>query len=499
MAHPERRWCFADQLGPHFLDDKDQPVLLIEARSVLRRRRFHRQKAHLVLSALRHRAAELGEQALFVRADTYGAALARVKGPLTVCGPTSRAADDFVRKLDGVTVLPSRGFVTGRDHFEAWAAERGDRPLLMESFYRGARRLTGVLMEGQGDDGGSGEPAGGQWNLDKENREPPPDEDELPLPTPYRPREDDIDEEVRADLDAAERRGELSFVGRDGPRRFPATRAEALRALRDFVRHRLATFGPYEDAMLADDPVMSHSMLSAAMNLGLLDPMECVRAAESAWRKGEVPLRSAEGYIRQLIGWRDYMWHTYWHFGPSYARRNALKARRRLPEWFAELDADAVQANCLSTVLRSVRDRGWTHHIPRLMVLGNYGLQRGWHPAALSDWFHRCFVDGYDWVMATNVIGMSQYADGGMITTKPYAAGGSYINRMSDFCHDCVYRPTSRSGDDACPYTAGYWWFLARNEQRLTGNWRLAPQLRNLRRIGDLDEVVARERERGRP
>ncbi|NLU76280.1 cryptochrome/photolyase family protein [Streptomyces sp. HNM0575] len=513
MADPERRWCFADQLGPHFLDSGDQPVLLVESRAVLRRRRFHRQKAHLVLSALRHRAAELGEQALFVRADTYREALARVHGPLTVCGPTSRAADGFVRGLDGVTVLPSRGFVTGHDRFEEWAAGRGDRPLLMESFYRVARRLTGTLME-EDDDGGSGRdggdradrgdrdggrPAGGRWNLDRENREPPPADGGLALPAPYRPREDDIDAEVRADLDAAERRGKLSFVGRDGPRRFPATRAEARRALRDFVRHRLPSFGPYEDAMLTGDPVMSHSMLSAAMNLGLLDPMECVRAAETAWRDGEVPLRSAEGYIRQIVGWRDYMWHTYWHFGPAYTRRNALRARRRPPEWFAELDADAVQANCLSNVLRSVRDVGWTHHIPRLMVLGNYGLQRGWHPAALSDWFHRCFVDGYAWVMATNVIGMSQYADGGRITTKPYAAGGSYINRMSDFCHDCVYRPTARSGDDACPYTAGYWWFLARNKERLAGNWRLAPQLRNLARIDDLNEIVARERHRGRP
>ncbi|QPP07606.1 cryptochrome/photolyase family protein [Streptomyces bathyalis] len=492
MADPERRWCFADQLGPHFLDGKDQPVLLIESRAVLRRRRFHRQKAHLVLSALRHRAAELGERARFVQAETYGEALARVRDPLTVCGPTSHAAAEFVQKLDRVTVLPSRGFVTGRDHFEEWAAGRGGKPLLMESFYRSARRATGLLMDGD-------EPAGGQWNLDKENREPPPAAAELPLPTPYVPDEDDIDAEVRADLDAAERRGEISFVGRDGPRQFPATRAEARRALKHFIEERLPTFGPYEDAMLAGDSSMSHSRLSAALNLGLLDPMECVRAAEKAWREGRVPLRSAEGYVRQVIGWRDYVWHTYWHFGRGYARRNALRARRRLPDWFDRLDADDVRARCLSTVLGDVRDQGWTHHIPRLMVLGNYGLQRGWNPAELSDWFHRCFVDGYEWVMAANVIGMSQYADGGSITTKPYAAGGAYIDRMSDFCHDCVYRPSARTGDDACPYTAGYWWFLARNEKRLAGNWRLAPQLRNLHRITDLDEVVARERTRQRP
>ncbi|WP_181765515.1 cryptochrome/photolyase family protein [Streptomyces albidus (ex Kaewkla and Franco 2022)] len=491
MADTERRWCFADQLGPHFLDGKDQPVLLVESRAVLRRRRFHRQKAHLVLSALRHRAAELGEQARFLQTDTYRQALEELREPVTVCGPTSHAAARFVQGLDAVTVLPSRGFVTSRDDFEEWAAQRGRKPLHLEDFYRTVRRRTGILMDEDG-------PVGGRWNLDAENRERPPAADELGLKL-YRPQEDEIDAQVRADLDEAERRGEVSFVGRDGPRLFPATRAEARRALRHFVEHRLATFGPYEDAMLTGDWMMSHSVLSASMNLGLLDPAECARAAETAFREGQVPLRSAEGYIRQLIGWRDYVWHVYWHFGPGYRRRNALRARRRIPGWFAGLDADSVQARCLSTVLRDVRDRGWTHHIPRLMVLGNYGLQRGWNPAELSDWFHRCFVDGYEWVMAANVIGMSQYADGGAITTKPYAAGGAYIDRMSDFCHGCAYRPSVRTGDEACPYTAGYWSFLARNEERLSGNPRMAPQLRNLGRMHDLDEIVARERRRRRP
>lgn len=246
MADPRRRWCFADQLGPHFLDGTDQPVLLIESRAALQRRRFHRQKAHLVLSALRHRAAELGDQAVFVQSGTYREALAKVAEPLTVCGPTSRAAAEFVRSLEGVTVLPSRGFATSRDHFEEWAAAQGGKALRMESFYRSVRHLTGLLME-------DGRPAGGQWSLDTQNREPPPGEGRLGLPPPYRPREDDIDAEVRADLDAAERRGELSFVGRDGPRLFPATRTEARRALKHFVEKRLAHFGPYEDAMLSGD------------------------------------------------------------------------------------------------------------------------------------------------------------------------------------------------------------------------------------------------------
>ncbi len=207
--------------------------------------------------------------------------------------------------------------------------------------------------------------------------------------------------------------------------------------------------------MLSGDRFMAHSLLSVPMNLGLLDPLKCAHAAEDAYRAGHAPLGSVEGYIRQLVGWRDYIWHVYWHFGPGYRRRNALQAQGRVPKWFAELDADAVDARCLKDVLAQVRDHGWVHHIPRLMVLSNYALQRGWDPAAVTDWFHRCFVDGYDWVMVANVIGMSQHADGGLMATKPYAAGGAYINRMSNYCGRCPYRPTERVGERACPFTGG--------------------------------------------
>ncbi|HTK64443.1 MAG TPA: cryptochrome/photolyase family protein [Pseudonocardia sp.] len=497
-----RRWLFADQLGPHFLDDtgtdtgtgpgtSDEPVLLIESRAVFARRRWHRQKAHLVLSALRHRAAELGERAEFVQAGTYreGLEKSRGAGALTVCQPTSWAADEFVRSLDGVEVLPARGFATDRDTFERWAG--GQRGLLMENFYRDARRRLDLLMDGD-------EPAGGRWNLDSDNREPPPKgATTLGVAPPWQAREDEIDARVREDLDRWEADGDVAFVGRDGPRRFAATRAEALSALDTFVSDRLSAFGPHEDAMLAGDRSMAHSLLSAPMNLGLLDPVECARAAEDAYRAGAAPLASVEGYVRQLIGWRDYIWHVYWHAGPGYRRRNALAARRKLPRWFAELDADAVEARCLGGVLAEVRDHGWVHHIPRLMVLSNYALQRGWDPAAVTDWFHRCFVDGYDWVMVPNVVGMSQHADGGLMATKPYASGGAYINRMSDYCKGCRYKPTKRTGPDACPFTAGYWTFLDRNRERLAHNHRMARPLAGLDRLDDLDEVVAGETERG--
>jgi deoxyribodipyrimidine photolyase-related protein len=483
-----RRWLFADQLGPQFLDDPDQPALLVESRAVFRRRRFHRAKAHLLLSALRHRAAELGDQAVFLQVDTYDEAIDQVDDPLSVVQPTSYAADRLVRSRGIVVVPEGRGFATTREDFARWVT--GRKRLLMEDFYRWQRVRLDLLMDGD-------EPAGGRWNLDHDNREPPPKRPTLGLVDPWLAVEDDIDEQVRADLDRWERDGLASFVGDDGPRWAPATRAEATAALQHFVAHRLPDFGPTEDAMLAADPWMAHSALSPALNLGLLHPLECASAAEDAYRSGDAPLRSVEGYVRQVVGWREYVWSLYWHFPPDYRDRNALEARSDLPEWFRTLDArQEVTANCLGSVLRDLRHRGWVHHIPRLMVLGNYALQRGWDPRQVTAWFHEVFVDGYDWVMLPNVTGMSQHADGGLMTTKPYAAGGAYINRMSDYCGGCAYDPKVRVGETACPFTAGYWAFLDRNAERLQSNRRMRQPLAGLHRLKDLPEVVAQEQAR---
>ena len=341
------------------------------------------------------------------------------------------------------------------------------------------------------------EPVGGRWNFDTENRQPPPKRRTLGVPEPWRATEDDIDAEMGSDLDRWERDGDVAFVGRDGPRWAPVTRTEAVAALERFLTARLPTFGPWEDAMLTADPVLSHSVLSPALNLGLLDPMECVRAAELEYRAGRVPIASAEGYVRQVLGWRDYVWHIYWHAGPTYRSRNALDATTPVPDWLWDLDGNAVTARCLSTVLQRLSRYGWTHHIERLMVLGNYGLQRGLDPAELTAWFHASFLDGYAWVMLPNVVGMSQHADGGLMATKPYAAGGAYLNRMSDFCAECRYSPTVRLGENACPFTAGYWAFLDRNEARLAGNRRLTQPFAGLRRLPDRHAVAAAEASRG--
>lgn len=490
---PAPLWLFADQLGPHVhLTDehRDREVVLVESERVLRSRPFHRQKLHLVLSGMRHLADELGDRATLLRTATYREALELVGRPVVVHEPTSHGAADLVERLrsDGLVadVLPTPTFALPRAEFDAWAGDR--ETFRMEDFYRSQRRRFDVLMEG-------GEPVGGTWNYDHENREPPPKGVRtLDVPPPWQPPEDEIDERVRADLDAMD----LPTVGRDGPRWFAVTAAEARRALAHFVEHRLPHFGPPEDAMLTEDWAMAHSLLSVPLNLGLLHPLEVVGEAEAAYRTGDVPLPSAEGFVRQVLGWREYIWQLYWRFGKDYPRRNALRAHTPLPAWWRELDADAVTARCLRVALEGVRDRGWSHHIQRLMVLGNHALQRGYDPRELSDWFRECYVDGFEWVMPPNVIGMSQHADGGMLATKPYSSGGAYINRMSDHCRGCAYDPKKRLGEDACPFTAGYWAWTHRHRDLLAANNRTARAVASMNRLADLDAVLEQESARER-
>jgi deoxyribodipyrimidine photolyase-related protein len=271
------------------------------------------------------------------------------------------------------------------------------------------------------------------------------------------------------------------------------TSAEARRALAHFVEQRLPHFGPPEDAMLTADWAMAHSLLSVPLNLGVLHPLDVVAEAEAAYCSGAVPLASAEGFIRQVLGWREYIWQLYWHFGKGYPRRNALSAHAPLPDWWTELDAGAVTARCLRTALEGVRDRGWTHHIQRLMILGNHALQRGYQPRELSDWFREAFVDGFEWVMPPNVIGMSQHADGGLLATKPYSSGGAYVNRMSDHCGGCAYDPKVRLGEDACPFTAGYWAWVHRHRDLLAVNNRTSRAVASMNRLADLDAVLEQE------
>ncbi len=257
----------------------------------------------------------------------------------------------------------------------------------------------------------------------------------------------------------------IRFLGHDGPRRFAVTRSEAEAALDDFLDNRLTLFGPYEDAVLWRDPFMAHSLLSVPLNLGLLHPAEVVARAEERWRADQATLASVEGLIRQIIGWREYVWHLYWHLGESYELRNELDNTVEPPTWFLEASVEEVDAACLRHSLGYVRDLGYSHHIVRLMVLSNWALQRGYSPQVMNDWFRRAFVDGYPWVMTANVIGMGLYADGGEMATKPYVSGGAYLKRMTDFCGDCVYDPKLRVGRRHAPSrpATGHSWTISGN------------------------------------
>ncbi|MDJ0396308.1 cryptochrome/photolyase family protein [Rhodococcus sp. G-MC3] len=484
-------WLFGDQLGPHFHstdEHRDRDVLLIESARVFRRRRFHRQKLHLVVSGMRHLAEELGDRATYLRTETYREGLEQFGRPVVVFEPTSHAAEKFTETLvqEGLVedVLPTPMFALSRADFAEWAGNR--HQFRMETFYRDQRRRFEILMSGD-------EPVEGKWNLDEENREPPPKKQlTLGVDPPWWPSEDSIDEQVREDIDAME----LDTVGSDGQRLFAVTADEAHKALDHFVSYRLQDFGKYEDAVMTEDWTMAHSLLSVPLNLGLLHPLDAAVAAEDAWRSGDASLASVEGFIRQILGWREYVWHLYWHFGPEYVDNNKLDAHEPLPTWLTELDGDTPIAKCLSETVNGVRDRGWVHHIPRLMILGNFALQRGYDPKALTEWFATAFVDGFAWVMPVNVIGMSQHADGGLIATKPYASGGAYLNRMTDYCGGCEYNPKKRLGADACPFTAGYWAFVHRHRDRLAQNHRTARQVSSMNRLPDLDQVLEQEAHR---
>ena len=471
-------WVQGNQLSHDnpALDGADR-VLLIESRAKLSSLRFHRQKLHLVLSSMRRFAAELRDRGFevdYVEGDSFAEALGRHRNRrrperIRVLEPSSRGGRAAAERA-GAELVHGTLMLTHPDRFREWA--EGRRRMRLEDFYRSQRRRFDLLIE----DGG---PAGGSWNLDASNREPPPQRKRPPRP--YRPREDEFDEQVRADLD----RSRIETFGTDGPRLFAGSEAEARRALERFVSVRLADFGSYQDAMLTDEPLMWHSMLSAPLNLGLLDPLDAARAAEAAWQQGEVPLNSAEGFIRQVIGWREYVWGVYWLQGRRWRRMNALRARRSLPEalWSGE-----TEMACVGAAVAALDETAYTHHIQRLMVLGNLILLAGVEPREATDWFHATHIDGYEWVMEPNVIGMATFADGGGMMSKPYAAGGRYVDRMSDYCAGCRYRPDLRSGPDACPLSAMYWDFLHSNSERLDGNRRMTLPLRNLARI-DADEL----------
>lgn len=488
----ETVWVFGDQLHRHVgpLADRgptDCRVLMVESSTKRRSKRWHRQRIHLVLSAMRHFADELrseGFQVDYRDAHSLEAGFAAHVAEFDVdrvlaMEPMSWDGRELLRRL-GVEVTPNEQFLCPYDEFADWARSR--KSLKMEDFYRWQRTHLDVLMDHAD---GKSAPAGGRWNFDHDNRERPP-KDGRDWPGITRFELDEIDDAVMADLGS-------DVWGRAPDGTWPVTRTQAVQRLDEFVTSGLVPFGAHEDAMLAGEWKLAHSTLASSMNLGLLHPREVIDAAEAAYRSGDAPINSVEGFVRQVMGWREYVWGVYWLWMPEYRSENRLAASRPVPPVFTG-QAETAMA-CVSNVMSHLDEHGYTHHIERLMVLGNLALTSGVNPQAMTDWMWASFVDGAEWVMLPNVIGMALHADGGRMATKPYASGGAYINKMSDSCKPCRYDPKKRTGADACPFTTLYWDFLARNETILRTNHRMGQQLAGMRRLSDLAEVRERARE----
>jgi deoxyribodipyrimidine photolyase-related protein len=363
-------------------------------------------------------------------------------------------------------IRPDRHFYCSREEFAAHA--QGRKQLRLEYFYRPLREQFSILMD-------DGEPVGGRWNFDAENRGAFPKTGPGKMPPPVRFPPDAV---PRGVIDLVNSRF-AKHPGALADFDWPVTAADARAALDDFVAHRLGNFGLYQDAMWTGEPWLWHSRLSQAMNLKLLDPRDVVTAAEKAYRKGKIPLEAAEGFIRQVIGWREYVRGVYWHFMPEYESRNALGADRPLPAfyWTAE-----TEMNCLKDAIGQTLRYGYAHHIQRLMVTGLFALLAGVKPQDVHRWYLAVYVDAVEWVELPNTLGMSQFADGGVMASKPYCATGAYIDRMSNACQGCRFDPKKASGPDACPFTTLYWDFLARNQKLLARNQRMTMQLKNVAR-----------------
>ena len=451
---------------------------MIESLERSRQKPYHKRKLVLIFAAMRGYADDLRRRGWSVdyraERDDFETPLAehvREHRPARMrmmaqseYGVTDGMSAAVARHGLAIDVAPHANFVSTSDEF-AELFERGQSRVTMETFYRRMRKKTGLLMEGD-------EPVGGAWNFDAENRLPPKRGMVFPA-QPHVP----LREHARAAVAMVERHFPDN-PGTIGTFDIPTTREDALAYADDFFANRLEGFGPYEDAMVAGEARLYHSRLSALINVGLLHPLELCERAERAYRAGTARLASVEGFIRQLIGWREFIWQTYWRAMPEYRTRNALGADLPVPVFYRDGKTDMF---CVGEAMRFVLELGWAHHILRLMVLGNFALLSGIEPQAMTDWFWYMFVDGYDWVMVPNVVGMTLHADGGVVGTKPYAASANYISKMSNYCRSCRYDSKKTVGDDACPYNALYWDFLARNERRFSQNPRMALPLRNWR------------------
>jgi deoxyribodipyrimidine photolyase-related protein len=471
-----------DQLNEKFgalatASKSEDLIVLVESARMTSGRPWHPERLFFLISSARHFADNLrnqGYQVQYIKAATTTAGLDSAKksyGNLPVyCAQPSSYKQQELLQVYGVKFIENDFFLTPRELFASWA--KTQKSFLMENFYRKQRVRLNVLIDGS-------KPVGGDWNFDKENRLPPPKNYQWPKYLTH--ERDEIDLEVARELDYE-------------PKNYWATtRKGALAQLDNFLKLHFAMFGPYEDAVTTENWALHHSLLSPYLNNGLLHPSEVINAAQKRFAKGDIPIASAEAFVRQIIGWREYVNGMYWYLGEKYRNNNQLEADLELPSLFR--DSKKTQMNCMQNTIADIEERGWVHHIPRLMILSNFALIAGINPQQYLDWMREVFIDAAEWVMVPNVIGMGVHADGGIMMTKPYAAGGAYISRMTNYCKGCYFDPKKRVGEDACPFTTLYWDFLDRNRENFSRNHRIAQQLRGLDRLSDLPELRQRAKE----
>src|SRR6056297_599503 len=484
---------FGDQLNADHsvlkaLDPASDVIVMGEISDELDYVRHHIQKVVLIFAAMRHFKQKLADAGWSVRYHRFDAESGVASfTDLAAAAIRAHSIDEIVvswpgeyrvleqvkaweRKFDRpVTLLPDSRFICPLDEFDDWA--EGRKQLRMEYFYREMRKKTGYLMD-------DGKPVGGQWNYDKDNRKVWRGEPEPPAPMSFKP--DEIVNEVIADL-----QGNVEMFGELDGFDWPVTRTQARQALGHFVRRALPNYGDFQDAMHTDEDYLFHARLSSSLNLGLLGVTEVCDAVEQAWREDQAPINAVEGFIRQVIGWCEYIRGIYWREMPDYAERNTLGNTQPLPDWYW---SGETRMQCLRSTIQAIRRNAYAHHIQRLMVTGNFALILGVVPKQICDWYLAVYTDAYDWVELPNTLGMVMHADGGLLASKPYAASGKYIQRMSNYCSDCPYSVKKTLGEDACPLNALYWDFLIRHRERFEANPRMTMMYRNVDRK-DKDEL----------
>ncbi|MBE9222904.1 cryptochrome/photolyase family protein [Cyanobacterium stanieri LEGE 03274] len=498
-------WILGDQLNKNnsallsrLQQKKDTYILFIESFNLGSLQTYHCQKLVLIWSAMRHFAQELKEddwQVSYVINDNFQQSFINwIKNyqitELRLMSPSDdrtvlfnqinssnnhdRSFFSFLKEIDincHIKLFPNSNFLWQKEEFKQWAKKR--KKLILEDFYRESRQRFNILLTEDN------KPIGGKWNLDKENRQPPKKNLQTPVTLFFKP--DKITLEV---IEKVKKINDKTY-GKIDNFQWAVKREEALKVLNQFVQYRLNFFGKYQDAMITEEKFMWHSLISPYLNIGLLQPLEVIKTVENAYYQGDYPLNSVEGFIRQILGWREYMYSLYHYVDDSYFSSNWFDHQNPIPDFF--WDSNKTDMNCLHQVLKQTENTGYAHHIQRLMILSNYGLVAGISPQELKKWFHAVFIDAYDWVMQTNVLGMGQFADGGILASKPYASSANYINKMSDYCKGCCYNPKEKFTENACPFNYLYWNFLARHEEKLRTQGRMNLVLKHLEKMSEKD------------